>query len=303
MDKEYLIKKWLNDELTNAEKEAFEQLDDYKLNTDILDAAEHFKASNFSNSKDFEAFKQEYESNKTPVKRLSWFKPLIQIAAAFVIGFGIYFYAFNNAVTTFETLANQKSSLELPDHSKVTLNALSQITFNKDDWQQKREVKLNGEAYFIVEKGSTFNVITKTGIVTVVGTEFNVKQRQDYFEVKCFEGVVNVVSSSTKRTLRAGDTFQILNGIFIEDKTVFKTPHWIKGISSFNEVPFKVVVDELERQYNVSITLKDVNYSRKFTGGFNHNNLEEALISITKPMGLTYKVSTSNDVVIHENKD
>lgn len=301
MEKEYLIKKWLNNELTDAEKEAFEQLDDFELNTSIVDVAKHFKASNFSNTKDFKTFKQEYEAHKKPVRSLNWFKPLMKIAAALVIGFGIYFYTFNNNITTFETLANQKTSIELPDHSKVQLNALSQIIFNKNGWKDKRQVKLDGEAYFVVEKGSRFDVLTNEGLVSVVGTEFNVKQRHDYFEVKCFEGIVKVASNKFERTLHAGDTFQILNGIFIEDKTKIIEPHWINQMSSFNEIPFLNVIEEFERQYDVKVTLKNVDFTRTFTGGFNHDNIEEALISITKPMGLTFKVNSSNDVVIHEN--
>jgi len=301
MDKESLIKKWLNNELTNAEKEAFEKLDDHKLNTKILNTAQYFKASNFSNVQDFKSFKKDYESHIKPVRKLNWVKPVIQIAAALIICFGICFYALNNTLVTFETLANQKTSIELPDHSKVRLNALSQIAFHKNDWQEDRHVKLKGEAYFIVEKGSHFNVITNDGQVTVVGTEFNVKQRHNYFEVKCFEGVVKVISNKIERTLHSGDTFQILNGIFIEDKITFAEPQWINQVSSFNEVPFLVVVEEFERQYNVKVTLKNINLNRKFTGGFNHNNIKEALISITKPMGLTFVVSSSNDVLIHEN--
>ena len=301
MDKEYLIKKWLNNELTDAEKEAFERLDDYELNINILDAAKYFKATNFSSSQDFESFKKQYESSTNPVRKLSWLNPLIRIAAVLVIGIGIYFYAFNNTLTTFETLANQKTIIELPDHSEVKLNALSQIEFYKDDWQRNRHVKLNGEAYFIVEKGSKFDVVTNDGLVTVLGTEFNVKQRHNYFEVMCFEGAVKVISNKIERTLYDGDTFQILNGIFIKDKTTFVEPQWINEISSFNEVPFLVVIEEFERQYDVKVTLKNVNSTRKFTGGFKHNNIKEALISITKPMGLTYEVSSSNDVVIHEN--
>jgi len=301
MDKEYLIKKWLNSELTDAEKEAFEQLDDYRLHTNIIDVAQHFKASNFIESQDFKSFKMRYESQKIKVKKLNWFKPILQIAAVLCIGFGAYFYALNNTVTSFKTLANQKTSLELPDDSKVTLNALSQITFKKENWQKNRHVKLDGEAYFIVKQGSKFNVITQDGVVAVVGTEFNVNQRHNYFEVTCFEGEVRVSSNEIKRTLHAGDTFQILNGIFIEDKTTFVEPQWINEVSSFNNVPFLIVVEEFERQYNVKVILKTIDLTRKFSGGFNHSNMKEALMSITKPMGLTFKVNSPNDVVIHEN--
>jgi ferric-dicitrate binding protein FerR (iron transport regulator) len=42
------------------------------------------------------------------------------------------------------------------------------------------------EAYFQVKKGQTFSVNTTDGVVKVLGTHFNVKQRKNYFEVKLF---------------------------------------------------------------------------------------------------------------------
>jgi hypothetical protein len=56
----------------------------------------------------------------------------------------------------------------------------------------------------------------------------------------------------------------------------------------------------MERQYNIEITYKNINTSRLFTGGFVHDNLENALISVTKPMNLTYEMSSSNLVILHE---
>ena len=52
MEKEILIKKWLNNELNDAEKEAFSKLDDAEINQAIVDNAAYFKASNFSEIKD-----------------------------------------------------------------------------------------------------------------------------------------------------------------------------------------------------------------------------------------------------------
>jgi Fe2+-dicitrate sensor, membrane component len=66
----------------------------------------------------------------------------------------------------------------------VNLNSSSQLSYSKNKWDSKREVTLNGEAFFKVSKGSTFDVITLNGKVSVLGTQFNVKQRENYFEVK-----------------------------------------------------------------------------------------------------------------------
>ena len=53
-------------------------------------------------------------------------------------------------------------------------------------------------------------------------------------------------------------------------------------------MPFKQVLLEFERQYDVTIDYKNINTNRLFTGSFTHNNINVALKSITLPMGLTY---------------
>lgn len=303
MEKEDLIQKWLNNDLTDSEKDAFTQLEDYQLNIDIISSAMHFKASHFSKIEDFNVFKERYNSQNTPVKKLHWAAPMLRIASVAVIAFGIYFTFFFNNLTQIQTLANQKTTIELPDQSQVTLNALSLIEYNKRDWNDKRYVKLEGEAYFEVAKGKKFDVHTEDGIVTVIGTKFNVKQRNNYFEVKCFEGIVSVTSDSITRQLVAGDIYQILDGVFIQDKTRSQIPQWTINTSSFKSIPFKEVIAELERQYNIEVTLKNLNSNRIFTGGFIHDDLENALISITQPMDLTYELSSSNLVVIYAKKN
>ncbi|MCF8272720.1 MAG: FecR family protein [Flavobacteriaceae bacterium] len=302
MDKDCLIEKWLKDELTDSEKELFNKLEDAKINEYIIENAHHFKASHFSKLDDFNSFKTHYKSTKAPVKKLNWFSPFLKIASIIVIGLGVYFSFFTNTITHIETLASNKTVIELPDHSKVELNALSSIEFNTKDWEDNRALKLNGEAYFIVAKGKIFDVKTNSGIVTVVGTQFNVKQRNNYFEVTCFEGVVKVTSDTITRKLLAGDTYRILNGKFTEGKTLASEPRWRENMSDFEAIPFKEVLLELERQYNIQVSFKNIDSSRLFTGTFSHNNLENALIAITQPMNMTYELSSPNLVIIHGKK-
>ncbi|WP_341215052.1 FecR family protein [uncultured Wocania sp.] len=299
MDKEYLIGKWLNDTLTDTEKQAFYKLDDALLSEYIVDNAKHFKASQFNNLDDFNTFKTQYRSSKNKVKQLRWFKPLLKIAATIFIAFGLYFIVFHSNNTHVETLASEKTTIELPDHSKVELNALSSITYKVKDWSNNRSLKLNGEAYFKVAKGKTFDVKTSSGTITVIGTQFNVKQRSNYFEVKCFEGIVKVVSDTIVRQLLAGDTYQILEGKFTEGKMNEDSPKWTHNMSDFYAIPIKKVLSELERQYNIEVIFKNINVNRLFTGGFHHDNLEKALIAITQPMNMTYELNSSNLVIIH----
>jgi len=302
MDKNDLLQKWLNNELTASEQETFSRLEDYKLNEDILKAASRFKVSHFSNIDDFNAFKKRYEAYKKPIHKLSRFYPVMRVACVLAILLcGYYFFNYNKD-TVINTFANEKTEFVLPDNSEIVLNTLSRISYNASNWDDKREIKLDGEAFFKVAKGKQFDVLTSDGIISVVGTAFNVKQRENYFEVKCFEGIVNVTSDTINRQLTAGHVFQILNGNFVETTMTYETPHWTNNLSRFKAIPFNEVVAELERQFDVEITLKDNSAQRLFTGSFTHDNLENALISITQPMSLTFKMSTSKQVVIHDIK-
>ncbi len=301
MNKESLDKKWLNNELSESEREAYVKTDDYILSTRILEKAKYFKASENYKIVDFEDFKINYcHTNKT---NKLWWRPLLKIACILVIAFGVYFTFFNSSQSKTLTLASEKTEISLPDNSRVVLNALSKIEYDKKDWQTNRSLKLDGEAYFKVAKGNTFDVITKKGKVTVVGTEFNVNHRADYFEVVCFEGIVNVTSDTITRQLLAGDSFRILNDTFSEQKTKHKEPQWTLNTSYFDAIPLVEVLNELERQYNIEVTIKSIDSNRLFTGGFSHNNLEKALKSITQPMGLSYKLNSSNLVEINEAKN
>ncbi len=302
MEKEYLLQKWLNDELTPEEWEAFKALPDYRFYVDIVEDSKKFKASDVSKVDDFESFNHKLKRKKTKQTIPLWSNPYLRIAGVIVIALGLYFSIFYNSMTQVNTLAHQKTTIELPDASTVTLNAASEVEFNKRNWDKKREINLEGEAFFKVQKGKTFDVVTSNGIVTVVGTEFSVKQRDHYFEVKCFEGIVKVTSNSISKTLTAGKTYRILEGKFSESITASSEPQWLHNVSSFETVPFKEIVAELERQYDVTVELQNMTQNPLFTGGFVHNNLDNALMSITQPLNLTYKIVSLKQVVIYGHK-
>jgi len=76
MTKEELIKKWLNDQLTDAEKKVLEAESDHVFNSKIVESAEKFKASHTSQVDSFDEFNAHYKSNKNKVKKL----PLLQYA-------------------------------------------------------------------------------------------------------------------------------------------------------------------------------------------------------------------------------
>jgi len=297
MERENLIKKWLNNELDSHELEAFKKLEDYDelmlLDTNL----QCFKSEDYNTSIELNKLKDTIKATQNNKPKVVWIKPVMRVAAILAICFSVYYYT-TTLDTTVSTLASQKTSIELPDASSVSLNAESLITFNKKKWNNVRDVELEGEAFFKVAKGSTFNVITASGTVTVYGTEFNVKQRDNYFEVICYEGLVGVTYKSQQTKLSPGDSFLIIDGKSIaKEKETSTTPSWLHNESQFESLPYNQVIAEFERQYNVKINSDTIDTDQLFTGGFSHNNIDVAIKSITLPLHITYS-KTNNTITL-----
>ncbi|WP_186559447.1 FecR family protein [Hyunsoonleella aquatilis] len=302
MNAEELEKKWLNNTLSEDEKRQFNDLEDAEYKQFIVDASTRFKSSNFSRPTGFERFNKAYKTRgKSPENAISW-KSVLRVAAMVILSLGIYYSIVFNPATTIETDIGEKRTVSLPDNSIVTLNAVSEIEFKADDWEEKRTLQLDGEAYFKVNKGSTFQVTTDEGTVKVLGTEFSVKARPGFFQVACFEGKVEVVHNYKNHVLIGGQTFKLSKNKYEEGHTSQKIPAWTKNMSIFDATPIHEVLAELKRQYQVEIT-HDIDATRLFSGAFVHDNLENALISIVEPMNLTYEFKASNLIEIHEKKD
>ena len=303
-NKEHLVRKWLADELTEAELEIFKKMDDYSMHSKIIEGAQYFKAPDVSKEANIEELYSSKGNNENTTSRKSFdYKMLFKIAATITIVLGVSYFFFLNNDQTFSTLASEKHSLELPDNSEVVLNAKSEIVFNKNEWKDKREVHLKGEAFFRVKKGSAFDVVTEKGKITVLGTQFSVKNRANFFEVICYEGLVNVKHAKDSRNLPAGSTLRIVDGITTFETVDFNRPQWLNNVSSFKSVPFYQVIKEFERQYDVTVNAENIDTKRFFTGGFVHNNMQDGLKSITLPLDLNYTIDTNKNITLRKKEE
>lgn len=300
MNREELTLKWLNNDLNDQELQAFKNLEDYDDLVKLNSSVQAFKAEGFYTSAELESVLSKITPIAIKSKKQSsthWFRPFMRVAAILAVCFGLYYYT-TTLNTTITTEFAQKTTVELPDASSVSLNAKSLLAFNKKDWKHEREVELQGEAFFKVAKGSSFHVITKSGTVTVYGTQFNVKQRDNYFEVICYEGLVGVTRNSQETKLKPGDSFLIIDGkVIAKEKENRTTPSWLNNESLFKSIPFKEVIAEFERQYNVTFDTASVNTNQLVTVGFPHDSLDVAIKNITVPLHLTYS-KTNNTITL-----
>ena len=157
--------------------------------------------------------------------------------------------------------------MELPDGSVITLNANSEVRYQRD-WESKskREIWLDGEAYFSVRhtrNHQPFVVHTPDLNVEVLGTEFNVFKRAGKTKVSLNSGKVRI-------SLLAGGRPEVLMkpGELVEysgkqktyaHKSVNAEVHsaWTQSRLVFDDTPVAEVLQRLHDNYGWEMEVKD----------------------------------------------
>ena len=160
-----------------------------------------------------------------------------------------------------ETPAGGKYQINLPDGSKVWLNASSSLRFPAIFVGNTREVELTGEAFFDVAKNKNkpFKVITKDQVVEVLGTQFNINSYSDEDAIKTtlIEGSVKVIYKDQIVLLSPGQQFRPNNlSLKIVHADTDEVIAWKNGYFLFKNEDIQSVMRKLSRWYDV-----EVNYS------------------------------------------
>lgn len=209
----------------------------------------------------------------------------------------------NNTINK-STLPGQKLSFKLPDGSSVKLNASSRLSFSQPVDSSKREVFLEGEAFFEVVKDlkRPFIVSTHGLSTTALGTSFNISAYgiEDSHKVSLVTGSVKVEKLSANSTdkpkiLLPGDQVIYNRELDQIHKSRFDGARdlaWRKGTLVFKNTNFSSVIRTLERWYGVQFEI--INESKKskdvFSGVFANENLEIVLEILSYSGGFTFKM-------------
>lgn len=298
MEKNYILAKWLNNDLTAAEEAEFRTDPDFEKYEKIKNHTAHLKVSDFDEEK---VLKHVISHKKITPKVVPLFKNwMFKVAAVLVIGLGITFMMQNFASQTQYAFNGKRTTFSLPDNSEVVLNSGSEIEYRKWNWNNNRTLELHGEAYFRVAKGKKFEVTTPLGKVAVLGTQFNVKARKNRFDVTCFEGRVKVNYKDKEVILTHGQSVTFENEKQINTKVNTPKPEWLENQITFNKENLRNILDEIQRQYNVSIDVK-VKYSDElFTGKIPTDNLDVALQIIATTYHLQPNKIAANKIIFEE---
>jgi len=196
------------------------------------------------------------------------------------------------AALTAVTGRGQRYQFILPDGSLVEMNAASVLSFPSRFNNAKREVNIQGEAYFEVAKDPAhpFVVTTtaadgKTQKVEVLGTHFNIKGYADQGSIRTTlaEGSVRISASGSSLLLSPGEqaSWKMNTGTANIIKTKVDLTDalaWRKGNFSFQKARLDEVMRELSRWYDVEVIYQGTIPTSTFSGAISRElNASEAL--------------------------
>ena len=237
--------------------------------------------------------------NQKAIRTISWgrYKPAIAGVFLLLVVIGsVIFY--QNQFIRYRTQRGDQISIYLPDSSRIFLNAETQITINRNFNQTKRHVRLSGEAYFEVRQGvSPFQIQTDVGLITVIGTKFNVHARDKMMDVIVNQGIVQVASVKTESQgeilLTKGQMTRI--AIRKEPSPPFQAPFdtypgWLQNKLMVHRMPAYKVLGEIERRFDVHIHFMDKDIGNiEISGVFETTDIETVMASLCTLIGREYQ--------------
>ncbi|GHE32789.1 FecR family protein [Sphingobacterium griseoflavum] len=154
----------------------------------------------------------------------------------------------------------------LADGTRVWLNAASSIRYPVVFTGDTREVELEGEAYFDVEKDPSRRFIVRTAkqAVAVLGTEFNVNAYADAPTVKTtlIEGSVALSSSKDASqpavTLKPGQQATLSGQTFVVAAVdVEESIAWKNGYFFFEKEKLATALQKISRWYDIDVVYEE----------------------------------------------
>ena len=235
---------------------------------------------------------------------------LLPVAAA--VGMYLYMSRFESALpVTVAVERGQKATVILPDGSKVWLNSLSELKYKPGFSSGKRELQLEGEAYFEVapDPGRPFVVTGTDLVVEALGTSFGMKAYSEDRMVSSIlmSGKVRVTTPDGTRVLKPNERIQY-------DKTMNRSKHsqvtnaadftgWIRNELRFENETLDEISRSIQRIYNVEIIFASERLKKlRYTGTVQNNSLESVLNIITLTSPLSFQIDNQK-IILYENEN
>ncbi|WP_346863954.1 FecR domain-containing protein [uncultured Draconibacterium sp.] len=159
----------------------------------------------------------------------------------------------------------QMTNLELPDGTLVMLNSGTTISYSGDFTSGNRQVYLQGEAFFDVQKDVDHPFIVNSEFlgVKVYGTSFNIQAYPEdrTFAATLVEGSIGLLDANGEEVTKLVPGEKACfdeSGTNIEIKQVDTAMYtsWKEGLVTYRNERLEDIAKQIERWYNVEIVIQ-----------------------------------------------
>ena len=246
--------------------------------------------------------------NGNTITKPIWIKWQPRFIYAFLLAFLLIMpttirYLNTNTVSSEFGMTNR--NVILSDGTSIQLNADSKISYGSNYGNGNRNVSLKGEAFFNVTPSNVpFVVSTDYAKITVLGTKFNVRARNDGFETGVNEGLVEINKNDKSLVLSKGQRALIesKNAETIHSSSTNNHyPGWLNNKIICDNTSLDKICKEIERTYNIKILFKDISKKKVSISGIIDlypNNLKSVISSISLLADLEFKLKGDAYIVL-----
>ncbi len=221
----------------------------------------------------------------TPKKSsVYWLRIVASILLISTLGWLGYSYFENKSNTLIQIYASNSTLNDtLPDGTTVTLNKNSSLSYVSKFKGKTRPVTLKGEAFFHVspDKTKPFIITINDVTVQVVGTSFNVKNKNGKTTVDVETGIVKVSKNKDQVELRHGEKVVIADhkSELLKSTSKGKLYNYYRNKELVcDETPLQDLVEALNEIYDVNIIIKNPSLKEKpLTTVFKDQSLDQVL--------------------------
>lgn len=240
-------------------------------------------------------------------------KPYVAaIAILFIISglfLSIIIQGNNRELFTVTTKLGERALVELPDGTQAWLNACSDISYRQSIFPRRRNVILNGEAYFDVahNKRSPFVVNTDEVNIEVLGTKFNVRNNRDerYVTTTLIEGSIefNSENAGINLKLSPGEEMKFdkndLKYSLLTHSNTKEAIGWIDGRLIFRNNTLQEIAGLLQQNYNVRIHFADEGVkNERFNADFEiSDNIYQILSILELTNRFSYEINNREIII------
>lgn len=211
------------------------------------------------------------------------------------------------AWNTVSTPKGRQFRLQLPDGSKIWLNAASSVKYPTAFTGGERRVELEGEAYFEVTKNAEqpFKISLRNAAeVEVLGTSFNVNAYHNESAIKTtlLDGAVKMNAFSRTQLLKPGQQAVVKPSNeqleLVRSADLDKVMAWKNGLFNFDDASLEEVMRQLERWYDIEVVYTKGIPAARFGGEINKQNTLQDVLLILEKSNVHFRLEEGRRLIV-----